>query len=178
MTENEQLFLSNYRAIQNKLKEIEEEEVNRGLHEDKHKYMKEFSWDKSYSVEVTANVPYSISGNYECGSLQEAKDYEDGRRTLEYCDVDWYDDLECLAEVEVDNIDVSIENIQLKNPSDEYKKVKKEELINTAVETLNTTLIAQLNRLKLIENGVSSIEILEAVMKKQSEEVDKRLGVK
>ena len=78
----------------------------------------------------------------------------------------------------MDNIDVSIENIQLKNPSDEYKKVKKEELINTAVETLNTTLIAQLNRLKLIENGVSSIEILEAVMKKQSEEVDKKLGVK
>ena len=66
----------------------------------------------------------------------------------------------------------------VKNPSDEYKKVKKEELITTAVETLNTTLIAQLNRLKLIENGVSSIEILEAVMKKQSEEVDKRLGVK
>ena len=119
MTDLEKELLDDSSKIFTKLQEIEEAEMEGSSSIHKAALAKEFFWEKSYRVNVTSAPSYERSG-----SLAE----------------------DCFEEIVVDDIEVSVGDFTLKNPSKEYQELlnsqKRDETREEIIGALKRCLIS------------------------------------
>ena len=126
MTDLEKQLLDNPNVIKQKIRQVEQEEVDGSRNEDTHQkdkeeLMKEFSWKTSYRLSVSANPQYALDGYVEVKSLKEALAYQEGEDALEYDECEWNEDAEyAFSEIDVDEVEVVIDEWCLHNPSKDY----------------------------------------------------------
>ena len=147
MTDLEKELLDDSSKIFTKLQEIEEAEMEGSSSIHKAALAKEFFWEKSYRVNVTSAPSYERSGSLEVNSLQEALGYKKGEDSIYSYDVEWEEDAEdCFEEIVVDDIEVSVGDFTLKNPSKEYQELlnsqKRDETREEIIGALKRCLIS------------------------------------
>ena len=123
MTDLEKELLESRSNIYEKISKVEQDKLEGNSSIDTKALANEFLWDTSFVINVTAQPQYSISGHYKLDNLKDALDYQKGEEQLYYDDIEWDECPEdVFSEIDVDDIDVVVNDFQLKNPSKDYQE--------------------------------------------------------